>query len=78
MWTGDEYVAVGDDGAGHAAIARSADGSAWTSEAYPAIPARLLAVAGGPRVQLAVGEAGLTLRRTCHPLSVSRRLRGPR
>jgi hypothetical protein len=74
MWTGDEYVAVGDDGAGHAAIARSADGSAWTSEAFPAIPARLLAVAGGQRVQLAVGEAGLTLRRECHPPSVNRRL----
>jgi hypothetical protein len=78
MWTGDEYVAVGDDGAGHAAIARSPDGSTWTSEAFPAIPARLLAVAGGRRVQLAVGTAGLTLRRECHPQTPSRRLRGPR
>jgi hypothetical protein len=78
MWTGDEYVAVGDDGAGHAAIAYSADGSQWTSESFPAIPARLLAVAGGQRVQLAVGEAGLTLRRECHPQSPSRRLRGAR
>ncbi len=78
MWTGDEYVAVGDDGAGHAAVARSPDGAAWTSEALPAIPARLLAVAGGQRVQLAVGQAGLTLRRECHPQSPSRRLRGAR
>jgi hypothetical protein len=78
MWTGDEYVAVGDDGGGHAAIARSPDGMAWTSEALPAIPARLLAVAGGQRVQLAVGEAGLTLRRECHPPTPSRRLRGSR
>ena len=78
MWTGDEYVGVGDDGAGHAAIARSPNGVAWTHEAFPAIPARLLAVAGGRRVQLAVGTAGLTLRRECHPPSPSRRLRGPR
>jgi hypothetical protein len=78
MWTGDEYVAVGDDGAGHAAIARSKDGVAWASESFPAIPARLLAVAGGQRVQLAVGEAGLTLRRDCHPQAPSRRLPGVR
>lgn len=78
MWTGDEYVAVGDDGAGHAAIARSSDGVAWTHEAFPAIPARLLAVAGGRRVQLAVGTAGLTLRRECHPQTPSRHLRGSR
>ena len=78
MWTGDEYVCVGDDGAGHAAIAHSSDGTAWTHEAFPAIPARLLAVAGGRRVQLAVGTAGLTLRRECHPPSPSRRLRGSR
>jgi hypothetical protein len=76
MWTGDEYVGVGDDGAGHAAIARSADGAAWTHDAFPFIPARLLAVAGGRRVQLAVGAAGLTLRRECHPPTPSRRLRG--
>jgi hypothetical protein len=78
MWTGNEYVGVGDDGAGHAAIARSPDGVAWTPEAFPAIPARLLAIAGGRRVQLAVGAAGLTLRRECHPRTPSRRLRGPR
>ena len=78
MWTGDEYVAVGDDGAGHAAIARSPNGAVWTHEAFPAIPARLLAIAGGRRVQLAVGAAGLTLRRECHPQTPSRRLRGSR
>jgi hypothetical protein len=78
MWTGDEYVAVGDDGAGHAAVARSTNGTAWTHEAFPAIPARLLAVTGGQRVQLAVGQAGVTLRRECHPQSPSRRLRGAR
>jgi hypothetical protein len=78
MWTGDEYLAVGDDGAGHAAIARSPGGSAWTYETFPAIPARLLAVTGGQRVQLAVGQAGVTLRRECHSQSPSRRLRGVR
>jgi hypothetical protein len=78
MWTGDEYVAVGDDGGGRAAIARSPDGVSWTPETFPAIPARLLAVTGGRRVQLAVGAAGLTLRRECHPQSPSRRLRGSR
>jgi len=78
MWTGDEYVGVGDDGAGHAAVARSRDGRTGTWEAFPTIPGRLLAVAGGRRVQLAVGEAGLTLRRECHPPSPGRRLRGSR
>ena len=72
------FVAVGDGGAVRAAIARSPDGMAWTHGAFPAIPARLLAVAGGRRVQLAVGAAGLTLRRECHPQSPSRRLRGTR
>lgn len=61
-----------------AAVARSVDGAAWAPEAFRAIPARLLAVAGGRRVQLAVGEAGLTLRRECHPQSPTRRLRRAR